>query len=101
MSLTEGGACGTPCVATDIAGHRGAAIPGTTGLLVAEGATNDDTAAALAEGVERGIDDHDRRAAFAAAAVDHAATLSWTAVAATHLDLLCSAVAGDPLDATT
>jgi glycosyltransferase involved in cell wall biosynthesis len=34
MSLTEGGACATPAVATDIAGHRGAVLPGTTGLLV-------------------------------------------------------------------
>jgi glycosyltransferase involved in cell wall biosynthesis len=94
MSLTEGGACGTPCVATDIAGHRGAALPDTTGLLVAEGATRADTASALASAVATVIDDDDRRAELGHAAIAHAATLSWTAVAAAHLDLLCTSVAG-------
>lgn len=101
MSLTEGGACGTPCVATDIAGHRGAAIPDATGLLIAEGATNVATAAALADAITSLIDDDDGRAELGAAAIDHAATLSWTAVAATHLELLCDAVGGDKVDAST
>jgi len=82
MSITEGAACATPCVATDIAGHRGAAIDGVTGVL-----TGDDLGAEIAAVLA----DHDRRAAMAQRAVAHAATLSWTAVAARHLDLLAAA----------
>jgi glycosyltransferase involved in cell wall biosynthesis len=87
MSLTEGGACGTPCVATDIAGHRGSCIDGVTGVLVADvDALGGDVAALL-------LDDH-RRRAMATAAIDHAQGLSWTAVAARQLELLVSAVVG-------
>jgi len=80
MSLTEAGACGTPCVATDIAGHRGAALDGGTGVLVpVEG---------LGEAIAAVLHDHDRRAALGSAAIGHASSLSWTAVAARHLDVL-------------
>lgn len=37
LSLTEGAACGTPCVATDIRGHRSSVIDGSSGVLVAPG----------------------------------------------------------------
>jgi glycosyltransferase involved in cell wall biosynthesis len=87
MSLTEGAACATPCVATDIAGHRGSCIDGVTGVLVADvGALGGEVAALL-------LDD-DRRQAMGAAAIDHARGLSWTAVAARQLELLVSAVVG-------
>ena len=33
LTLTEGAACGTPAVATDIRGHRCSVVDGTTGLL--------------------------------------------------------------------
>ncbi len=33
LSLTEGAACGTPCVATDIRGHRSSVHDGDTGIL--------------------------------------------------------------------
>jgi len=46
MTMTEAGACGTPVVASDIAGHRDAVLHGRTGLL-ADGV--DGVAAALAE----------------------------------------------------
>ena len=36
MTLTEGAACGTPSVATDIVGHRDAVDDGRSGLLAAE-----------------------------------------------------------------
>ena len=36
MTLTEGAACGTPAVATDIAGHRDAVDDGRSGLLASE-----------------------------------------------------------------
>jgi glycosyltransferase involved in cell wall biosynthesis len=87
MSLTEGGACGTPCVATDIAGHRGSCIDGVTGVLVADAGNLGGEVAAL-------LLDDDRRQAMGSAAIDHAQGLSWTAVAARQLELLVSAVVG-------
>lgn len=95
MSLTEGGACGTPCVATDIAGHRGAAIDGVTGLLVPDPDDPDDTPLVdrLGSAVAQLLVDADRRAAMQTAAIGHAAALSWTAVATRQLDALCAAVA--------
>ena len=36
LSLTEGAACGTPAVATDISGHRCSVVAGVTGLLAPE-----------------------------------------------------------------
>ncbi len=85
MSLTEGAACGTPCVATDIAGHRGAAIDGTTGLLV-------ESPAAIGPAVAALLADPERRTAFGRAGIEHAAGLSWTAVAAAQLELLATAL---------
>lgn len=85
MSLTEGGACGTPCVATDIAGHRGAAVDGRTGLLVAD-------VHGLGAALVALLGDDERRSAMGEAAVEHACGLSWTAVAARHLAVLCDAV---------
>ena len=83
MSLTEGGACATSCVATDIAGHRGAALDGVTGRLVPLDGLTGAITGLLADG--------DRRAEMGAAAVEHARGLSWTAVAARHLHLLADA----------
>ena len=34
LTLTEGGACGTPAVATDIRGHHSSVLDGSTGVLV-------------------------------------------------------------------
>jgi glycosyltransferase involved in cell wall biosynthesis len=90
MSLTEGGACATPCVATDIAGHRGSCLDGETGVLVADG---DDLPARLGGEIAALLADDDRRRVMSLAAIDHARGLSWTAVAARHLDLLGSAIA--------
>lgn len=80
MSLTEAGACGTPSVATDIAGHRGAAIDGVTGALVAPDR--------LGEAIADMLGDDTRRSVMGRAAIAHAADLSWSAVAARHLDVL-------------
>jgi glycosyltransferase involved in cell wall biosynthesis len=85
MSLTEGAACGTPCVATDIAGHRGAAVADETGLLVPD-------AASIADAVVDLVADPDRRHTLAAAARRHAAGFTWDSVAARHLDLLTTEV---------
>ncbi|MGA7756773.1 MAG: glycosyltransferase family 4 protein [Ilumatobacteraceae bacterium] len=85
MSLTEGAACGTPCVATDIAGHRGSCLAGETGVLVAD-------PAAMGQEIASLVRDHDRRQRMAVAAVEHARGLSWNAVAARQLDLLAASV---------
>jgi glycosyltransferase involved in cell wall biosynthesis len=85
MSLTEGGACATPCVATDIAGHRGSCRPGETGVLVADLADLGPEIAAL-------LTDGARRHRMGQAALEHAQGLSWTAVAARQLDLLAFSV---------
>ena len=81
MSLTEGGACGTPCVATDIAGHEGAAIADVTGYLVGDTARMGTAVADL-------LSNDSLRAQFAQAAIEHADGLSWNAVAARHLEVL-------------
>ncbi len=90
MSLTEGAACGTPAVATDIAGHRGAVIDGVSGILV------DDAAGAvgLAEAVVAVLSDSERWSRLSTGAIEHAASLSWDAVAQRQLELLVGTLAG-------
>ena len=80
MSLTEAAACATPSVATDIAGHRGAVIPGYSGELVAP----ED----LATTIDAVISDPERWSALSEGALAHAAQLSWDAVAAAQLEIL-------------
>lgn len=87
MSLTEAAACATPAVATDIAGHRGSALDGETGLLV-------DGPVAISETVVELLADHARRTAMGLAGVEHATGFGWDDVAARHLELLASAVIG-------
>lgn len=90
MSLTEAGACATPSVATDIAGHRGSAVADVTGSLIAD---RDDLAGALGRGVVDLVQDATRRESMGRAAIEHAQGLSWEAVATRHLDLLATQVA--------
>ncbi|MEM1333096.1 MAG: glycosyltransferase family 4 protein [Actinomycetota bacterium] len=85
MSLTEAAACGTPAVATDIAGHRGSAIHGETGVLVAD-------LGRLGEEIATLLGDDTRRHAMGAAATAHAVHFTWDDVAARHLELLVEAV---------
>jgi glycosyltransferase involved in cell wall biosynthesis len=92
MSLTEGAACATPCVATDIAGHRGSAIADVTGVLVATPPGAPSVADALGDAVAGLLLDEPRRRQMTAAGLRHAAGLSWTAVATRHLDLLADQV---------
>ncbi len=75
LSLTEAAACGTPAVATRIAGHADAVRDGVSGLLVP--GTADELGAALA----RVLSDHARRAELRAGALDRATALSWEATA--------------------
>ncbi len=71
LSLTEGAACGTPAVATDINGHRSSVVAGITGDLVAE----DHLGAAIAEL----LGDDARRNRLTDAALRRARRLTWDA----------------------
>lgn len=73
LTLTEGAACGTPAVASDIAGHRCSVVDGVTGVL----APVNQLGAALS----RVLGSHDLRSKLAAAAVDRARSLTWAASA--------------------
>lgn len=81
MTLTEGGACGTPAVATDVVGHRGAVLDGVTGLLV-PGPED------LATGLVELLGDHERRHLMGRAAVTRGAELTWDRTAAETLEVL-------------
>jgi len=74
MTLTEAAACGTPAVATRIAGHIDATIDGRAGLL---GTTDDE----LLVHLRSILDDPAERARLSAGALDHAASLTWEATA--------------------
>lgn len=73
LSLTEGAACGTPAVATDISGHRSSVVDGRTGVLV--------PLADLGDAIADLLGDDERRADLGRAAVERAARLSWDASA--------------------
>jgi glycosyltransferase involved in cell wall biosynthesis len=74
MTLTEAAACGTPAVATDIAGHRDSVAAGLSGLL-----SPDDRA--LARDLTAVLTDAELRAKLSDGALRHAATLTWPAAA--------------------
>lgn len=81
MTLTEAAACGTPAVATDIAGHRDAVDHGVSGLLAqsdADFVTHLDTV----------LSDPVLRAQLSAGAIDHANRFTWAATARGALQCL-------------
>jgi glycosyltransferase involved in cell wall biosynthesis len=88
LSLTEGAACGTPAVATRIAGHVDSVDDGVTGLL----ADGDDLGDALA----RVLSDHDLRARLGAAALVRAAEHDWSRTATELMRLLAAEAARRP-----
>ena len=69
LSLTEGAACGTPCVATDIRGHRSSVRDGSSGVLVAP--------ERLGETVADVLTDPGRLASLRDGALAWASTLTW------------------------
>lgn len=73
LSLTEGAACGTAAVATDIRGHRSSVVDGVTGVLVPP--------ARLGATIADVLTDDRRRAQLDQAALDRARTLTWDASA--------------------
>ena len=74
LALTEAAGCGTPAVATDIAGHRCSVIDGSTGLL----APVDDLATPLVTV----LTDSERRRDLSRQAEARARSLTWDALAA-------------------
>lgn len=81
MTLTEAGACGTPSVATAIAGHRDAVVHGETGLLA-------ETEEQVAESISALLADDDLRRRLGARARAHAAAFDWDVVARATLEAL-------------
>jgi glycosyltransferase involved in cell wall biosynthesis len=73
LSLTEGAACGTPSVATDISGHRSSVDAGVSGDLVPP--------AQLGDTIAQVLTDTTRLDRLRRGALDRAATLSWDASA--------------------
>ncbi len=74
MTLTEAAACGTPAVATDIAGHRDSVSPGRSGLLA-------ESSRALVRDLTAVLSDEALRSELSDGALAHAATLTWEATA--------------------
>jgi glycosyltransferase involved in cell wall biosynthesis len=83
MTITEAAACGTPAVATRIAGHADAVVPERTGLLV-------DDPVQLATAIERLIADDAFRSSLSAGAIAHAARFTWAATARGTLEVLAN-----------
>lgn len=88
MTLTEAAACGTPAVATDIAGHRDSVEPGVSGLL---GADDD----AVADHLDAVIGDQALRRRLSEGALDHASSFTWEATAAGVLSALAEQAQGE------
>lgn len=81
MTLTEAGACATPAVATDIAGHRDAVLHERTGLLASG---EEDLAGALSAL----LGDASARQRLGEAARRHAAAFTWHSSARATLEAL-------------
>ncbi len=85
MTLSEAAACGTPAVATRIAGHEDAVVHGVTGLL----ATSQEE---LTLALETVLKDPKLRGELAIGALRHGASLTWDAAAASAFQVVMKAV---------
>jgi glycosyltransferase involved in cell wall biosynthesis len=83
MTITEAAACGTPSVATRIAGHEDAVEHGVSGLLADDGP-------GIAAALDRVLGDNALRARLSAGALDHAAAFTWGATAYGTLSVLAA-----------
>jgi len=81
MTITEAAACGTPAIASDIAGHRDAVVDGVTGLL----ARSTDE---LCTYLDRLLTDPSRRGELGRAAAARARALSWDQAALAAFSVL-------------
>ena len=83
MTLTEAAACGTPAVATRIAGHLDAVAPDRSGLLV-------DGREEFVSALDAVLRDQSLRDRLAAGAQEHAARFTWEATALGTLEVLAA-----------
>jgi glycosyltransferase involved in cell wall biosynthesis len=81
MTITEAAACGTPAVATRIAGHEDAIVDGRTGVLV-------DNVSQLGGEIGRLLVDDAARARLSANALEHSARFQWGVTACGTLQVL-------------
>ena len=81
MTLTEAAACGTPAVATDIAGHADAVARDRSGLLAD---TDDD----LTEALATVLSDGELRCRLEQGALQRAAELTWEHAAVANFEVL-------------
>jgi glycosyltransferase involved in cell wall biosynthesis len=81
MTLTEAAACGTPAVATAIAGHNDAVLNGESGLLVEDPAE-------LGAALRRVLTDDVLRSRLSRGALDRARWFTWPATARRALEAL-------------
>ncbi len=87
MTITEAAACGTPSVATRIAGHEDAIVHGVSGLLADDGR---EVRRGLAEAITNVVADDGLRARLSAGALEHAAAYTWGATACGTLSTLAA-----------
>jgi glycosyltransferase involved in cell wall biosynthesis len=87
MTLTEAAACGTPALATRIAGHVDAVAEGRSGLLA-------DDDAELARLLAKLCTDPNLRARLSAGALEHAAQFTWAATATRIMETLADEALG-------
>jgi glycosyltransferase involved in cell wall biosynthesis len=83
MTITEAGACGTPALATRIAGHSDAIDDGHSGLLV-------DRRDEFVDALERMLRDADFREQLGRGAIEHASRFTWAATARGTLEVLAA-----------
>jgi glycosyltransferase involved in cell wall biosynthesis len=81
MALTEAAACGTPSIATDIAGHRDSVRDGSSGVLVPQPVD-------LAAAAVRLLSDSAELQRLSAGALAMASELTWDRAAVRHLQVL-------------
>jgi glycosyltransferase involved in cell wall biosynthesis len=86
MTLTEGAACGTPAVATRIAGHADAVRDGESGLLTAGDPTS------LGDGIAAVLADPELRARLSTGALARAAELTWSNTATRLMQVVADEV---------
>jgi glycosyltransferase involved in cell wall biosynthesis len=89
MTLTEAAACGTPAVATSIAGHRDAVLDGESGLLV-------DDVRGLGPALARVLRDDVLRSRLSKGALARARWFTWDATARRALEALAGQMAPLP-----
>ena len=81
MTLTEAAACGTPAVATNIAGHSDAVVDGESGVLV-------DDVDQLSVALGRVLGDEVLRTRLSKGALERARWFTWDATARRALEAL-------------